>query len=286
MLAALIAAPNLLWQADHGWPQIEMAQAISERIGAENRATLLPGQVVLLGLLGGVLLVAGTMALVRRPELRTFRPLLSSWAVAVALTFATGGRPYYPLGFATVIALVGVVDGRLRTRTVWVLATVNLVMLATAALPMLPPSALADYPPAAINETLAESIGWEELTDTVADAAHQLPVDERSRVIILTGSYGEAGAIERFGPERGLPLPYSGHNSYASFRRPTDASAPVLAVRFDVEDLAAFFDSCEELTRFDNRYDVDNEVRGTPLLLCRGLHGTWEEVWEQLSFLS
>ena len=36
----------------------------------------------------------------------------------------------------------------------------------------------------------------------------------------------------------------------------------------------------------DNRLDVSNEVQGTPILVCRGLVGTWSDVWEELRFLS
>ncbi len=37
----------------------------------------------------------------------------------------------------------------------------------------------------------------------------------RSSVVLLTDNYGEAGAIDRFGPALGLPRAHSGHNAYA-----------------------------------------------------------------------
>ena len=280
VLALAIALPNLVWQADHDWPQVEMAQAIEDRIGGENRVTLLPGQLVLLGPLGAVLVVLGVRDLLRRPALRGFRALLWAWLIALALTFVSGGRPYYPLGFAIVVMLAAIAGGRPR-RFGWPLAA-NVVFVVPAALPLLPVDAVADYPPAALNETTAETVGWEELVDTVARAVQQLPAEERERVVLLAASYGEAGALERFGPDRGLPLPYSGHNSYASFRRPSDDGAPVLALRYEPEDLSSYFRSCRVVTRFDNAHDIDNEVRDTPLVHCRGLRGTWAEVWERL----
>lgn len=49
LLAAVIAMPNLLWQASNGWSHLEMSQRISERLGTENRTLLIPLQVLLVG---------------------------------------------------------------------------------------------------------------------------------------------------------------------------------------------------------------------------------------------
>lgn len=281
-LAAVIALPNLIWQAQHDWPQFEMAQAIEERIGGENRALLLPGQFALTGPLTAVLLVVGASTLLRDPRFRPYRALLWAWLAALVLTFLSGGRPYYPLPIAVALALVAVAAGHPRTRrSLTVLGGVTAVAL-LAALPLLPIDSVADFPLAELNETTAESIGWEDMVDTVAAAADDLPASERDRVILLALTYGEAGALELYGPSRGLPLPYSGHNSYADFRRPSDDDAPVLAIRYEAEWLAPYFERCDEITRFDNAHDVDNEVRGTPLLLCRGLRGSWDDVWDRL----
>jgi hypothetical protein len=105
-------------------------------------------------------------------------------------------------------------------------------------------------------------------------------------VIILTGSYGEAGAIDRFGPALGLSPAFSPHNSYADFRQPTDDRATVVAVRFPVGYLDRYFDRCRQVATVDNGLDIDNEVQGEPILVCRGLHGHWPDLWKRLRFLS
>ena len=75
---------------------------------------------------------------------------------------------------------------------------------------------------AAVNEAVAETVGWPELVDQVAGVVRSLPPEEQEHVVLLTVTYGEAGAIDRFGPVPGLPRAYSGHNSYADFGQPTD----------------------------------------------------------------
>ena len=49
---------------------------------------------------------------------------------------------------------------------------------------------------------------------TIADAYHTLTPDEQTRCAIMANNYGEAGAIDYFGGEYGLPNAISGHNNY------------------------------------------------------------------------
>jgi hypothetical protein len=57
-------------------------------------------------------------------------------------------------------------------------------------------------------------------------------------------------------------------------------------VRFNAASLDPYFDDCEEVATVDNGLGVSNEVQGTPIVICRGLVGTWADVWEELRFLS
>jgi 4-amino-4-deoxy-L-arabinose transferase-like glycosyltransferase len=285
-LALVLASPTLWWQAVHGWPQLQMAAALSERTGGESRATLLPLQLVLLG----PVLIPAAIAGIRwlRGAGRTFAPLGWAYVAALVLTFVSGGRPYYPLPLAAVLVVAGMVAldqqdlgerGRAR------LLTVHVVASAVIALPLLPPDILVRTPIPALNDTLIESIGWPELAAQVAVVVERLPDDEREDVVLLTGSYGEAGALDRYGPALGLPQPYSGHNSYWDWRRPVDDHAAVVAIRLPVSVLQPYFGSCREVdqVRFDP--PVDNEVQGAPIVICRDLQGTWEEIWPQLRHL-
>ncbi|WP_051215179.1 ArnT family glycosyltransferase [Granulicoccus phenolivorans] len=280
-LTLAIAAPHLLWQAANGWPQFAMAQALAERIGTENRALLLPMQVLLLGPLLVPALVRGVRWLATAADGRIFRPLLWAWPVGLVLVLVTGGRPYYVLPLTVAVALAGIAATGVRRITLALTAAVALPI----ALPLLPVAAIPVV--ARANASGAESVGWPELADQVTAVVRELPADERERVILLSASYGEAGAIDRFGPDRGLPPAYSPHNAYADFRRPTDPDATVVAIRFARDGrLPQHFAECSQVATIDNRLGIDNEAQGQPILVCRGLRGTWPEVWEQLRHIS
>jgi 4-amino-4-deoxy-L-arabinose transferase-like glycosyltransferase len=285
-LAAVIAAPNLLWQADHGWPQVEMARVLSERLAGESRATLLPLQVLFVGPPFVVLLWRGARWLGADAAARPFRPLLWAWPAGLAGAFATGGRPYYVVPLTTVVVLAGVAatERTARLRPLAWLLVPNAVVSVLIALPVLPVSATKLT--AELNEAVAETVGWPELARQVAGVVDALPPSERADVILLTGSYGEAGALDRFGPALGLPPAYSAHNSYADFRQPTVDTATVVAVRYSRSHLEHHFARCEQVGTVDNGLDVDTEAQGQPILVCRGLRGSWAEVWKDLRHLS
>ncbi|HJR24365.1 MAG TPA: glycosyltransferase family 39 protein, partial [Acidimicrobiales bacterium] len=281
-LALLIVLPNLLWQADHDWPQLEMAEALSERLAGENRATLFPLQLLFGGPLLAVVLFTGARALGREEPLRPFRALLWMWPVGLAITFVTAGRPYYVMPLTVVVLIAGVVTwvGQERQRLLTGLLLVSTVVTIPLALPVLPTGAVDVT--GVVNEAAVESIGWPELVDQVAAVVRGLPEDEQEDVILLALTYGEAGAIDRFGPARGLPAAYSGHNSYADFREPSDPDATVVAIRYRPDRLGAHFVDCEQVATIDNGHDVDNEIQDQPITLCRGLRRPWPEIWDAL----
>jgi 4-amino-4-deoxy-L-arabinose transferase-like glycosyltransferase len=286
VLALAVASPNLIWQAQHGWPQQDMARALAERLAGENRTTLLPLQLLFSGPLLIPVLWAGARTLATAAWARRFRTLLWTWIAAVVLCLATAGRPYYVLPLTQAVLLVGIVawarEGRARVlaKVLVPSAAVTLVL----ALPVLPlrRAEIAG----AVNEATVETIGWPELADQVADVVRSLPAPDQGHVVLLTGTYGEAGALARYGPSRGLPRPYSGHNSYADFGVPTDDHAVVVAVRIAPRELARWFEHCAIRERVDNGLGIDNEVQGTPITICRGQRTPWSEIWPDLRFLS
>lgn len=71
-----------------------------------------------------------------------------------------------------------------------------------AVLPVLPARTFAGSPWAAIGEDQVEMIGWDVFTAHVAQV-----VDEHDAGLVLTGSYGDAGALEVAGPRLGPCTP-------------------------------------------------------------------------------
>ena len=133
-----------------------------------------------------------------------------------------------------------------------------------------------------MNDDAGETVGWPAFAATLAGVHDALPPQERGSAVVLAGNYGEAGAVERFGPALGLPDAHSGHNAHHSWGPPPPGADPVIAVGLDEERLRAMFDSVEPAARVDNRVDLDDDEQGRTVWVCRGLRGTWAQVWPGL----
>jgi hypothetical protein len=65
-----------------------------------------------------------------------------------------------------------------------------------------------------LHQLYADMLGWESMVATIANVYHHLPPSDQTHCAILAGNYGEAGAIDLFGAQYGLPRSISGHNNY------------------------------------------------------------------------
>ena len=134
-----------------------------------------------------------------------------------------------------------------------------------------------------INGEFREEIGWPELAEAVAGIYAALPAEEKSRAGILAGNYGEAGAINLYGPAYGLPTAISGINSYWLRGYGDPPPQILIVVGFSRETIERFFETCSSLCgQVTNRYGVKNEeTTDYPgIFVCRGLRQPWPELWK------
>ncbi|MEV0155642.1 glycosyltransferase family 39 protein [Micromonospora sp. NPDC050686] len=289
-VAALLAAPYLAWQAGHGFPQLGVASSIAG--GDSSYSGRLEGlllHLVIISPYAVPIWIAGLVALLRRPGWRAYRALGWAWLVVFALVVVGGGKGYYDAPLLLVLTAAGAVvtvewagrGGRYARRALLAAGgAVAAVSSAVLLLPTLPADRLPEFVVAA-NYDAGETIGWPAFADSVAAVHRALPAAERARAVVLTGNYGEAGALARYGPARGLPRAYSGHNSMAAFGRPGDDADVVVAVGWERPDrLRAWFAEVTEAGRVDLRVDVDNDENGLPIFVCRGMARPWSQIWQ------
>lgn len=292
LIALLIVLPNLVWQARHGWPQLTIAQGISERDGAMNRIMFIPQQLLFLSPLLVPVWIAGFRRLWRDPAVRWARAVVVAYGITCVVVLAVGGKAYYALallvvvmaaGCAPVLDWVGGTWRASRGRIVLGLGAAAIAVDAVLALPLLPPRHLAI--PNAVDQEQGEQVGWPGLVRTVADGWAQIPADQRATAVLFAVNYGEAGAIAHYGPDLGLPYPYSGHVGFYSWNRPPDtATGPVLILAKEgkIDRQLPHFTGCRQVGRVDNGHGVDNEEQHAVVMLCTGTVEPWSTLWPQL----
>lgn len=175
-LALALWAPNLHWQAVHGWPQLELAEAIAAGSSGTSEPwyLFLPFQLVLVSPVLVPVWAAGWWRLARAPELRTWRSFAVVYPLLALFFLLGGGKPYYLAGLYPVLLAAGAapaVDwarrgGRRIGRTLVPPLALSLVLNALLMLPLVPVSALAGTPVPAVHYDAGETVGWPRLVSS------------------------------------------------------------------------------------------------------------------------
>ncbi len=202
-------------------------------------------------------------------------------AVAVIVAqFVLGGKGYYPGGVYTFCFAAGAtaLAGRAPAAAGLVYCAAAAVS-AVIALPLLPAAALARFPVQKVNYDLGEEIGWPSQVALVARAYDALPASERADVAVVTGNYGEAGAVDRYGAAVGLPPAYSGANSYWLWGPPPARDTVAVAVNVDPALLRRWFSSVRVAAVYRNGLGVSDDEEGAVICVASGLRSPWSAAW-------
>jgi Dolichyl-phosphate-mannose-protein mannosyltransferase len=291
LIAAALAAPDLIWQAAHGWPSMDVFRALQTEAG-HNRATYWIAQVLFTGPLLTPVWVTGAIWSVRSQAARPFRAVGIACVIVIALQFVLGGKPYYSGGAYTFLFAAGCVplERWLAARKaqasrfspaarMGAAMLVGAVIAAPVTLSVLPARALHTVPLQKINYDLGEEIAWPKLVALVSREYHALPAAQRRQTTILTGNYGEAGAIDRYGPGYGLPRVYSGANNFWLWGPPPAADSAAIAVNLDPAFLRREFAHVRLVATFWNGMGVSDDEQGVQVFVATGLKSPWSQSW-------
>jgi 4-amino-4-deoxy-L-arabinose transferase-like glycosyltransferase len=275
LVAALFGLPYLLWQAGHGWPQLTVASNIAGGGSGSSAPRLLFLPLVVLQV-GPWLLPVWLLGLVRLWRDAALRSLAMTFLVLLVVFLVAGGKPYYLAGLVPLLLAAGAQPLLDRVRRRWVVPALLVLSLPAVVfvLPVLPPRSTDAV--VAVNWDVGETIGWPVFAAQVAAAYRELP----EGTAILAGNYGEAGAVDRYGPDLGLPRAHSGHNGYAEWGSPP-GSTPVLAIGLDPADLETLCAELRPVGRLTNVQGVDNDENGTAMTYCVPRQ-PWARVWSSL----
>lgn len=298
-VALAVALPNILWQAANGWPALEFysnAQALKNVYSPPLRSiitlAIVSNPVALPIWLGGV-----AWLLVAR-DVRGLRALgIASLVVLIEYVASGTSRADRPVAaFPFMLAAGSVAMERwLRWRAARVSLAAALVLMALIAapiaIPLLPPEATAQYVRALgfnlqiergktspLPQPLADRTGWESFIDDMAGAYNGLPPEERRQAIIYVPDYGHAGALELWGPARGLPRVICPHNTYWHWSEGHVNTPVLIATGVDPRDLRAVFRDVREVGLVQCEYCMSwrNQMR---IWIARDPSAPLESLW-------
>ncbi|HVN68992.1 MAG TPA: glycosyltransferase family 39 protein, partial [Candidatus Binatia bacterium] len=288
-IAAALALPNVLWQAAHGFPFLELVRNDNPGNYTGTPLQFTIAQMLSMNFLLAPLWIAGIVAPFVSARLARFRFLAIAFVVMAIFILATHGKSYYLAGaYSTVFALGAAACTRLPRVLValWaVLSAANGAAALPLVLPVLPPHRLAEmmdhmsYRPrpveaagvgAPLMQMLSDEFGWRELAGHVDKLYGALSPADRAKLAIVASNYGEAAAIDFFGTN--LPPALSGNNQYYLWGPRGRDGSVVLAINADPAKWSPICDSVRVVGWFGRSpYQMPYE-HGRPILLCRGMH--------------
>jgi Dolichyl-phosphate-mannose-protein mannosyltransferase len=306
LIAAALALPNVIWQIRHDWPTWELLRNIAQ---SNKNVVLTPmqfmvQQVLIMNPATLPLWLGGLIWLFVSRDGRRYCVIAVAYLITLAEFIVMHGKHYYLApAYPMLFAAGGVgIERLLSVRCQWLKPALLAAMIAVAALlaptvvPILSPEKLVAYmksihfePPrtetshtAALPQLFADQFGWEEMVGSVAHVYQHLQPEDRKRAAIFCQNYGEAGAIDFFGPRFGLPPTISGHQNYFLWGPRDWTGEVVLVLDTRDDDEREQFESVEDLGQIvSSPWAMPWEQRNH-IYLCRHLKGSVRDLWPKV----
>lgn len=316
-VALLIFLPNLIWNIQHHWPFLELMHNI--RVSGKDIAYP-PGvytaqQILMMNPFSFPFWFGGLLFYFFSRAGRNY--LVFGWTFLSTFAFflVSHGKDYYSAPVYPILLAAGAVavehvlspapqpqaneqPSRWRAALkplcfAWLVVGVSLIL--PLVLPVLSLEAFIAYKSHSpvggkptersfvgtpLPQYYADELPWQEQVAAVARVYHSLSPEEQAKTAIFCGNYGQAAAIDFFGPRYGLPKSISGHQNYFLWG-PRDYTGQIVIVEGQpADDVRKYFDSVEVAAAVNVPYAYSYETR--PILLCRGLKGSLQTLWPRV----
>jgi len=275
-IAGVLVAPTLAWQAQHGWPQIEVLRnAALDKNVVSGPLAFFAQQILMMNPLAAPLWIAGLYSLLFAPAGARLRWYGLAYVFLSVVYLLLEAKVYYMAPIYPVLFAAGaqLLEKRLlRARSVAIAFPVLLAFgglaIAPEVFPLLPLPAFIQYqrvldfrgikmerhPEGIVPQQFADQLGWDTLVRTLADAYGRLSPAEQREAVILTRDYGQASAVDFLGPKYHLPHAISGHNNYYLYGTRGASGNVVLAIGLPAEKLRTEFRSVRAVAVYHDAY--------------------------------
>jgi Dolichyl-phosphate-mannose-protein mannosyltransferase len=304
LVTVLVALPNFIWQWQRHWPTYELLNNIAH----SDKNTKLPPlgflrqQVSTMLIFNAPLWIAGVVWLAIAKRAKAWRFAAVTYLVFLAMMMAMHAKDYYLAPIYPVLLAAGAVWVAGLTRRSWT-AMAYATVLAAALILITIPIGLTVLAPEKYNvwaahvganvtrsekyssplpQFLSDRFGWEEMAQGFAARYNALPPEERAKTGIFCGNYGEASAVNVFGPKLGLPVAISGHQNYFYWGWHGYTGEEMLTVGDDRNRYLESYEEVIDLGAFDAPWIMDHEHHHYFLLKHR--KKSYESEWAEFKY--
>lgn len=132
-----------------------------------------------------------------------------------------------------------------------------------------------------LPQDYADMLNWDEQVREIARVFNTLAPAERATAVILASNYGEAGAIDFYGPRYGLPKALAFAGTYWFFGPGQLPGEVIILHGFTPDDFDGYCGSIETAGSVTHPFAVSEE-RNLAVYVCREPRQTMQELWPSL----
>jgi hypothetical protein len=294
-IALALFMPNVIWQIKRNFPTIEDLQNVKR----EGKNVVLPPLAFLKEQIidnHPILFPVWLSGLVWLLWEKRWRLLGVAFLALFVTMEVQHAKNYYVFPVYPLVLAAGAVIIEKKLRPLWARAAVVVIILA-ATIPTLPlctwmfspehylaytarlgftPSKAEVHHSGALPQPMGDQFGWPELVRDVAAVYNSLPADQRATTGIWAGNYGEAGAINFWGPQYGLPTAYSRHQNHWYWGPPPVKYQNLIVIQWGEKDVR---ENCTSYEPHEHFHPWGMAEENQPFYLCRGVKFDIQQIW-------
>ena len=239
LIAFIIFMPNLTWQYLHHFPVVYHMKELQEtQLQYISPVGFLVDQLIM-NIPCVFVWLAGLCSVSFSRNAKQYRFIGWAYTFVIALLLIGHGKNYYSLGVYPVLLAFGAYQlEQLTAKRFRVLRYAFIIVplffayyFVPIALPLFEPAKLAtfyknrhleksgllkweDLKNHPLPQDFADMLSWEEMTKKMAAAYNTLDSNEKKNTILFCDNYGQAGAVNYYGPKYNLPQAFSDNASF------------------------------------------------------------------------
>ncbi|MHC4355212.1 MAG: glycosyltransferase family 39 protein [Planctomycetota bacterium] len=308
LLALLLSSPYIIWQIKEGLPALEYyGSYASGKTWPSTPPEFIKNQVLTMNVLAFPVWALGIYYFIFDKEGKRLRVLGYAYFVVLIVCVILKAKFFLPAPFYTVLFAGGAVRierfaeernvMRLKRSPAIAIFLIGFIQIPFAR-PIVPIDPFVKYTGRSIWEGIKgerhdlgrlpqhfhDRFGWDKMAESVKIAYDGLSEPEKSKVCVLTGNYGEAGAIWVHGKRHNLPKPISGHLQYCLWGTRGHSAEVVISVGIDIEKLKEHFDDIKVAHLHGCRWAIPYE-KYLDIHVCRMPNKSLEEMWPSFKHL-
>jgi hypothetical protein len=303
-VAFVIALPNVIWQVKHDfptWVDLRNVQKTHKNVELPPIPFIIQ-QIMSFTPIAAIVWIPGLVWLLLGKAGSRGRTLGITFLVFFAMMMKLHAKDYYVTPIYPMLFAAGAVwwEQLTASKLRWLRFVVPVVVFAIGlislpiVLPILPVERIVPYremlglkmsksevaQSGPLPQFFGDQFGWPEMVQTVAGVYRSLPPEQREKTAILAGNYGEAGAIDFFGPQYGLPKSISAHQNYYFWGPRQYTGESLILLQWDLEDAQGWCNSVEQGPTLNPQWAMYEEHY--TILICRGFKMPLSEAWPKL----